>query len=406
MTLDPQRWTVKTREAFSAATTQAAAAGNPYVTPAHLLLALLNQPEGVARPLLAAADVDPVAAAAGLNERVAAEPRAVGGSQPGLSPEARRGLEEADALRADMGDEYLSVDHVLVAWADLLGTTRERLLSALRTIRGSARITSEDPEATFQSLEKYGRDLTALARAGKLDPVIGRDDEIRRVVQVLSRRTKNNPVLIGEPGVGKTAIVEGLAIRIAEGDVPESLRDRRLIALDLGAMVAGAKYRGEFEERLKAVLKEITDAQGEVITFVDELHTIVGAGAAEGAMDAGNMIKPMLARGELRLIGATTLDEYRQYIEKDAALERRFAPGLRRRAERRGHRGDPARPQGALRGPPRRAHPGRRAGRRGHAQPPLRGQPVPARQGDRPRWTRRRRACASRSTRCPPSSTS
>ena len=325
MSLDPQRWTVKTREAFSAATTQAAAAGNPYVTPAHLLLALLNQPEGVARPLLVAADVDPVAAAAGLNERVAAEPRAVGGSQPGLSPEARRGLEEADALRADMGDEYLSVDHVIVAWADQLGTTRERLLSALRTIRGSARITSEDPEATFQSLEKYGRDLTALARAGKLDPVIGRDDEIRRVVQVLSRRTKNNPVLIGEPGVGKTAIVEGLAIRIAEGDVPESLRDRRLIALDLGAMVAGAKYRGEFEERLKAVLKEITDAQGEVITFVDELHTIVGAGAVEGAMDAGNMIKPMLARGELRLIGATTLDEYRQYIEKDAALERRFA---------------------------------------------------------------------------------
>jgi ATP-dependent Clp protease ATP-binding subunit ClpB len=325
VTLDPNRWTTRTKEAFNDALQQATAAGNAEVAPAHLLSAILAQPEGIARPLLAQAGVDVGAVVTDLAEQLGRLPRAVGGSTPGLSREAREGLERADTIRADMTDDFLSVDHVLLAFADVLGTTPEALLGALREIRGSARITSADPESTFQALEKYGRDLTALAREGRLDPVIGRDDEVRRVIQVLSRRTKNNPVLIGEPGVGKTAIVEGLAQRIVEGDVPESLRGRRLVALDLGSMVAGAKYRGEFEERLKSVLKEIQDAKGDVITFIDELHTIVGAGAAEGAMDAGNMIKPLLARGELRLIGATTLDEYRKYIEKDAALERRFA---------------------------------------------------------------------------------
>jgi ATP-dependent Clp protease ATP-binding subunit ClpB len=326
MPIDPERWTNNTKAAFSAATGHAASSNHPELTPAHLLDALLQQQETMTRPLLAQVGVDADALAAKVNEQLSRLPRAVGGSEPGLSRDARRVLESADESRRDLGDDYVSVEHLLLALADEIGVTKDALLTALRAVRGNHRVTSTDPEQTYQALAKYGRDLTEAARLGKLDPVIGRDEEIRRVIQVLSRRTKNNPVLIGEPGVGKTAIVEGLANRIIEGDVPEGLKGKRVIALDLGSMVAGAKYRGEFEERLKAVLKEITDAEGQVVTFIDELHTIVGAGAAEGAMDAGQMIKPMLARGELRLIGATTLDEYRTSIEKDAALERRFQP--------------------------------------------------------------------------------
>ena len=326
MPLDPNRWTLKTTEALQSATELARAQNNPEVTPDHILAALLGQADGLALPLLSKAGVEPTALTNRVAERLSSLPKAYGGSDVALSRQTRDLLENADGLRRDMSDEYLSVEHVLLALADVIGVSRDTLLGALRQVRGSHRVTSQNPEEQYQALERYGRDLTELARRGKLDPVIGRDEEIRRIIQVLSRRTKNNPVLIGEPGVGKTAIVEGLANRIVEGDVPEGLRDKRVVALDLSAMVAGAKYRGEFEERLKAVLKEITDAEGEVVTFIDELHTIVGAGGAEGAMDAGNMIKPMLARGELRLIGATTLDEYRKHIEKDAALERRFAP--------------------------------------------------------------------------------
>ncbi|HEY1826845.1 MAG TPA: Clp protease N-terminal domain-containing protein, partial [Acidimicrobiales bacterium] len=326
MPIDPERWTNNTKAAFSAATGHAASSNHPELTPAHLIDALLAQQETMTRPLLSQVGVDPDALAAKVREQLARLPRAQGGSEPGLSRDARKALEDADEIRRDLGDDYVSVEHLVLALAEELGTTKDALLAALRVVRGNHRVTTQDPEQTYQALAKYGRDLTEAARQGKLDPVIGRDEEIRRVIQVLSRRTKNNPVLIGEPGVGKTAIVEGLANRIIEGDVPEGLKGKRVVALDLGSMVAGAKYRGEFEERLKAVLKEITDAEGEVITFIDELHTIVGAGAAEGAMDAGQMVKPMLARGELRLIGATTLDEYRTSIEKDAALERRFQP--------------------------------------------------------------------------------
>ncbi len=336
--MQPDRLTVRSQEAVAAAAQDAQTRRNPQITPGHLLAALLDDADGIVVSVLRKLGADPAGVRRAVDAGLDALPVLQSGDSPGPASDLVGLLRTADGEAKGLGDDYVSTEHLLLALAAdggpagaalrAVGASRERLLTALAEVRGPHRVSDQNPEERYQALERFGRDLTAEAAEGKLDPVIGRDDEIRRVMQVLSRRTKNNPVLIGEPGVGKTAIAEGLARRIVSGDAPESLRDRRVVALDIGSLLAGAKYRGEFEDRLKAVLKEVADARGQVILFIDELHTIVGAGAAEGAVDAANLLKPMLARGELRAVGATTLDEYRKHIEKDPALERRFQPVL------------------------------------------------------------------------------
>ncbi|HXI19953.1 MAG TPA: AAA family ATPase [Gemmatimonadales bacterium] len=335
----PDRLTIKAQEAFRDAAALAAGRGNPVVNDTHLFAALLEQEEGVVRPLLQKAGLNVTALIQETERELDRLPRQEGGGEPTLARELHKVFDRAEKEAKALDDAYVSTEHLLVALVEEKGTTARQLLSsldvgaddlraALKDVRGAHRVTDQSPESQYQALQRFTRNLTDQARAGKLDPVIGRDEEVRRVMQVLSRRTKNNPVLIGEPGVGKTAIVEGLAQRIVNGDVPESLRDKQIVALDIGLLLAGAKYRGEFEERLKAVVKELTEAEGRYIVFIDELHTLVGAGAAEGAVDASNLLKPALARGELHVVGATTLDEYRKHVEKDAALERRFQPVL------------------------------------------------------------------------------